>query len=136
MANNFVNSLQPRHLVLVISVLRCPHTKKVGGAERVLTNLANHWAEMGYKVSIITLFSAEIPTFYPLHPSVTIIPCKQNLHFNFILVRLLIYSDDKHSPCFSLHIAFNFSKFSICSPSTGYIKLDVFILLIKMGVLM
>jgi len=91
MANNIVQTMPPIHLVLVISVLRCPQTKKVGGAERVLTNLANHWAELGYKVSIITLFSAEIPTFYPLHPSITIIPCQQKLQEQKTNVKNVVY---------------------------------------------
>jgi glycosyltransferase involved in cell wall biosynthesis len=40
-------------------------TLAFGGAERVLARLANHWAEVGYAVTLITLSSAESDT-YPL----------------------------------------------------------------------
>lgn len=40
-----------------------------GGAERVAANLANHWADKGWNVSIVTLASVEMD-FYELHPTV------------------------------------------------------------------
>lgn len=40
-----------------------------GGAERVAANLANHWANKGWNVSIVTLASIEMD-FYELHPTV------------------------------------------------------------------
>ena len=40
-----------------------------GGAERVTANLANHWADKGWNVSIVTLASIEMD-FYELHPTV------------------------------------------------------------------
>ncbi len=41
-----------------------------GGAERVLTNMANYWAEKGHDVAFIVLSDA--PSFYELHPKITI----------------------------------------------------------------
>ncbi len=52
----------PLRLCLVLPSLEC------GGAQRVLTLLANHWAASGRELCILTL-DAE-PTFYPLHPAV------------------------------------------------------------------
>ena len=40
-----------------------------GGVERVAANLANHWADKGWNVSIVTLASIEMD-FYELHPTV------------------------------------------------------------------
>ena len=48
------------HLTLIISSLNA------GGAERVLSELANHWARNGYKVSLVTLAPAGSLPFYPL----------------------------------------------------------------------
>ena len=39
------------------------------GTERVTANLANHWADKGWNVSIVTLASIEMD-FYELHPTV------------------------------------------------------------------
>ncbi|MGP0040863.1 MAG: glycosyltransferase family 4 protein [Rhodomicrobium sp.] len=41
-----------------------------GGAERVTVNLANYWAEKGWKVTIVTIASATQDA-YALHPSIT-----------------------------------------------------------------
>ena len=52
-----------------------------GGAERVTANLANHWADKGWNVSIVTLASIEMD-FYELHPTVrriTLNPVRGNL---------------------------------------------------------
>lgn len=40
-----------------------------GGAERVTANLANHWAEMGWRVTVVTL-APSAQDFYDLHPAV------------------------------------------------------------------
>ncbi len=48
------------HLTLIISSLNA------GGAERVLSELANHWVGKGCKVSLITLAPAGSIPFYPL----------------------------------------------------------------------
>lgn len=40
-----------------------------GGAERVASNLANHWSAQGWQVTIVTLTSVD-SDFYQLHPTV------------------------------------------------------------------
>lgn len=44
----------------------------VGGAERVLTALANGWAEQGRAVTIVTLDGPRIPPFFPVDPRVDV----------------------------------------------------------------
>lgn len=51
-------------ITLVISTMRA------GGAERVLSAMAAHWAEAGRAVTLITLAGRDEPPFYPLHPAV------------------------------------------------------------------
>jgi glycosyltransferase involved in cell wall biosynthesis len=41
-----------------------------GGAERVTATLANHWAENGWQVTVVTL-AAKTGDFYQLHPAVS-----------------------------------------------------------------
>lgn len=43
-----------------------------GGAERVLTHLANHWAANGHKVTIITLAATDSRPFFDMPPSVAV----------------------------------------------------------------
>ena len=50
------------NFLIFINSLSC------GGAERVAVELANHWAEKDWHVTIVTLASRELD-FYPLHPS-------------------------------------------------------------------
>ncbi|WP_268874334.1 glycosyltransferase family 4 protein [Tropicimonas marinistellae] len=45
------------------------HSLSPGGAERVTALLANHWAKIGWDVSVVTTASAA-KDFYPLEPSV------------------------------------------------------------------
>lgn len=45
------------------------HSLQAGGAERVTTNLANHWATRGWQVTVATLTSAD-GDFYALDPAV------------------------------------------------------------------
>ena len=54
-------------LTLVIGSLRC------GGAERVLTTLANGWQRDGHSVTVVTLQGRE-PPFFPLDPAVSLAP--------------------------------------------------------------
>ncbi len=52
------------NLALVISSLSS------GGAERVLTSMANYWAGVGHEVTLLTLASPSQQPFYPLDPGV------------------------------------------------------------------
>jgi GalNAc-alpha-(1->4)-GalNAc-alpha-(1->3)-diNAcBac-PP-undecaprenol alpha-1,4-N-acetyl-D-galactosaminyltransferase len=56
-----------RRLTLVVPSLA------LGGAERVMARMANHWAARGEAVSVITLSSTATDT-YPLDPAVTRVP--------------------------------------------------------------
>jgi len=57
-----------------------------GGAERVLTTMANHWAGQGRFVTVLTLAAQDEPPFYPLGPGVhrvglgTIKPARTPIH--------------------------------------------------------
>lgn len=53
-----------RRIALVISSLG------PGGAERVLSIMANHWAQAGWEVLVLTLEGGPRPPFYALHPRV------------------------------------------------------------------
>ena len=55
-------------LTLVIGSLRC------GGAERVLTSLANGWRRDGHAVTVVTLGNDEEPPYFPLDPEVSPAP--------------------------------------------------------------
>ena len=54
-------------VTMVISSLSC------GGAERVMSRMANYWAEKGWTITILTL-TREEPPFFELHPRVTYRP--------------------------------------------------------------
>ncbi len=43
---------------------------RAAGAERVLSTLANAWAEKGWEIVVFTLEAPEAEPFYPLHPSI------------------------------------------------------------------
>ena len=40
-----------------------------GGAERVTVNLANYWAEKGWRITLVTMIG-DAPDFYELHPAI------------------------------------------------------------------
>jgi glycosyltransferase involved in cell wall biosynthesis len=54
-------------LTLVISSLQS------GGAERVMTNMANYWTAHGREVTLLSLDAPDAKPFYPLDPAVTLI---------------------------------------------------------------
>ena len=57
----------PLRMVLVTSSLGG------GGAERVLATMANHWARMGWDVTVLTLRADEATSPYPLHERVRVV---------------------------------------------------------------
>ncbi len=57
------------NLILPMKLLIFIHSLHSGGAERVTANLANHWAEKGWQVTVLTLTSTALD-FYKLHPAV------------------------------------------------------------------
>ncbi len=60
---------------------------EVGGAERVLSILANHWAEKGWDITILTF--ADGPSFFDLHPSVKYSPLSLQKRARFAVQRFL-----------------------------------------------
>lgn len=52
------------NIVLVTGSLRC------GGAERVLSDMANYWAERNWQVTFATWSGPEVADFYAINPSV------------------------------------------------------------------
>ncbi len=59
------------HIALIISSL------ETGGAERVLSELANFWSSQGHNVSLITLSSQNSPSLYPLDSKIRLIQLNQ-----------------------------------------------------------
>ncbi|CAN1569119.1 RfaG Glycosyltransferase [Burkholderiaceae bacterium] len=41
-----------------------------GGAQRVVADMANYWAQCGWRISLITLTGESVPDFYELHPTI------------------------------------------------------------------
>ncbi|PCH55669.1 MAG: group 1 glycosyl transferase [Legionellales bacterium] len=69
------------HIICIISSLHS------GGAERVLSELANHWVASKHRVSIITFDNIDAEPFYPLDPKINLIQLVQNNSdpINFIM---------------------------------------------------
>jgi hypothetical protein len=57
-------------LTFVISHFGC------GGAQRVMSVLANAWAANGWEITLLTLDNGEERPFYDLHPAVMYLPLK------------------------------------------------------------
>jgi GalNAc-alpha-(1->4)-GalNAc-alpha-(1->3)-diNAcBac-PP-undecaprenol alpha-1,4-N-acetyl-D-galactosaminyltransferase len=53
------------------------HDLSSGGAERVLSNMANYWAKKGWDITLLLLYATEsIPMHYDLHPAIKVVYCK------------------------------------------------------------
>lgn len=70
------------HLALIISSINS------GGAERVLSDLANYWVSKGHQVTLITLASPDAKPFYPLDSKVRLIQLNQTQNESSFLTRL------------------------------------------------
>jgi len=69
------------HIALIISSLNS------GGAERVLSNLANHWALEGAQVDLITLVDSSVKPFYFLDEKVKLIQLNQSQYSSSLFLR-------------------------------------------------
>jgi GalNAc-alpha-(1->4)-GalNAc-alpha-(1->3)-diNAcBac-PP-undecaprenol alpha-1,4-N-acetyl-D-galactosaminyltransferase len=74
---------QPMHLALVISSL------SPGGAERVLSGLANYWVSKGRQVSLITFAASTAVPFYSLDPRINLVQLDQTQHIASPIKRVI-----------------------------------------------
>jgi len=70
------------HLALIISSLNS------GGAERVLTDLANYWVSKGHQVTLVTLASPDAKPFYFLDSKIRLIQLNQTQTESSFVTRL------------------------------------------------
>ena len=70
------------HLALIISSLN------TGGAERVLSELANYWVLKGHHITLITLASPDARPFYPLDSRIRLIQLGQSHPEPSLFIRL------------------------------------------------
>ena len=75
---------QPR-LTLVI------YKMSGGGAQRVLSIIANHFAEKGWAITLMTFDDGSQPSFYKLHPSIQCVPLSISRQQPNALSTLLMY---------------------------------------------
>ena len=75
---------QPR-LTLVI------YKMSGGGAQRVLSIIANHFAEKGWGITLMTFDDGSLPSFYKLHPSIQCVPLSISRQQPNALSTLLMY---------------------------------------------
>lgn len=59
-----------------------------GGAERVMSLMANYWAEQGHDVYLMTLAGRDVPSSYPLHERVNRVSAKDGTRHRFALLKL------------------------------------------------
>ena len=69
-------------ITLIIATLSC------GGAERVLSNMANYWASRGRTVRILTFDDGGVAPFYDLHSSVELCPLNIASHSSNIFATI------------------------------------------------
>ncbi len=75
------------HLTLIISSLNS------GGAQRVLSNLANHWSSQGHEISLITLDNSQSLPFYPLDSNIRLFQLNKNNSESSRIKRLFSLGD-------------------------------------------
>jgi glycosyltransferase involved in cell wall biosynthesis len=63
------NSFKQSELAAFMRLLIYIHSLENGGAERVVANLANHWASAGWELTVVTVAS-QATDFYGLHPAI------------------------------------------------------------------
>ncbi|HQW58055.1 MAG TPA: M20/M25/M40 family metallo-hydrolase, partial [Gammaproteobacteria bacterium] len=82
-------------ITLVISALN------TGGAERVITTLANAWAEQDENVSLITFQEPGYQSFYPLNPGVNLRNLNLRVKNRFYYKK---FNENPQHLCFAGHI--------------------------------
>ncbi len=70
------------HITLIISSLNS------GGAQRILSELANLLVSKGYQLSLVTFASVSSVPFYPLDPSIHVIQLNQTYRQSLLFMRL------------------------------------------------